>query len=123
MERDPIDTCLSCYFQQFAASVSYSMDLADLAHYYKGHRRLAHHWQSVLPLGRMLVVSYKELVRDPESTTRRMLEFLGLEWDAGCLSFYENERPVATASTWQVRQKIYTSAIDRWQAYNNYSDP
>jgi tetratricopeptide (TPR) repeat protein len=123
MERDPIDTCLSCYFQQFAASVSFSMDLADLAHYYKGHRRLAHHWQSVLPPGRMLIVSYEELVRDLENTTRRMLDFLGLEWDAQCLSFYENERPVATASTWQVRQKIYTDAIGRSQAYKKYIGP
>jgi tetratricopeptide (TPR) repeat protein len=123
MERDPIDTCLSCYFQNFVASMSYCMDLSDLAHYYKAHRRLIKHWQSVLPPESMLVVPYEGLVSDQEGWTRKMIDFLGLEWDARCLSFHENERPVNTASTWQVRQKIYTQSVGRWQAYKKFVGP
>jgi tetratricopeptide (TPR) repeat protein len=123
MERDPIDTCLSCYFQHFVAAVSFSMDLSDLAHYYKGHRQLARHWQSVLPPDRILVVRYEDLVQDQEKWTRRMLDFLELEWDHRCLSFHEIERPVATASTWQVRQKLYTDSLGRWQAYKKFIGP
>jgi tetratricopeptide (TPR) repeat protein len=123
MERDPIDTCLSCYFQHFVASMSFSTDLSDLAHYYRAHRKLVQHWQSVLPPDRMLVVRYEDLVQDQETWTRKMLDFLGLEWDARCLSFHENERPVAAASTWQVRQKLYTDSIGRWQAYKKFIGP
>jgi len=123
MERDPIDTCLSCYFQHFVAAVSFSTDLSDLAHYYRAHCRLVQHWQSVLPPDKMLVVRYEDLVQDQEAWTRKMLDFLGLEWDERCLSFYENERPVATASTWQVRQKLYTDSVGRWQAYKKFIGP
>jgi Tfp pilus assembly protein PilF len=123
MERDPIDTCLSCYFQHFVASMSYCMDLSDLAHYYKAHRRLIKHWQSVLPPESMLVVPYEALVSDQERWTRKMIDFLGLEWDDRCLSFHETERPVNTTSTWQVRQRIYTQSVDRWQAYKKFVGP
>jgi tetratricopeptide (TPR) repeat protein len=123
MERDPIDTCLSCYFQHFVASMTYCMDLSDLAHYYKAHRRLIKHWQSVLPAQSMLVVPYEGLVSDQEGWTRKMIEFLGLEWDDRCLSFHENGRTVGTASTWQVRQKIYSQSVGRWQSYKKFVGP
>ena len=92
LERDPTDTCLSCYFQQFVAGLNFCLDLSDLAHYYSGHRRLMKHWQSVLPAENLLVVPYEGLVADQEGWTRKMLGFLGLDWNDRCLSFNETER-------------------------------
>ena len=123
MERDPIDVCLSCYFQQFVASKSFAMDLSDLAHYYKGHRQLFNHWRSILPEQSILVVPYAELVRDQEKWTRKILEFIGLEWDVRCLSFHDTERAVVTASAWQVRQRIYTGSVGRSLAYKKHLGP
>lgn len=123
MERDPFDVCLSCYFQQFMTGISFSMDLSDLAHYYNGHRKLFKHWQSVLPAQNLLVVPYAELVRDQEGLTRKMLDFVGLEWSDRCLSFHETGRAVVTASTWQVRQKIYTRSVGRSLAYKKHLGP
>jgi tetratricopeptide (TPR) repeat protein len=123
MERDPIDVCLSCYFQQFLAGMNFSMDLSDLAHYYKGHRRLFNHWQSVLPERSLLVVPYAELVQDQRAWTGKMLDFIGLDWSDRCLSFHETERAVITASTWQVRQKIYTHSIGRSREYKKFLGP
>jgi tetratricopeptide (TPR) repeat protein len=122
MQRDPIDTCLSCYFQQFSLALNFSMDLSDLAHYYTGHRRLLAHWQSVLP-EKILVVPYEELVANQEGWTRKMLDFLGFDWSDRCLSFHETERSVVTASTWQVRQKLYTRSVGRWQGYKKFIGP
>lgn len=51
VRRDPTDTCLSCYFQQFATQ-GFTTDLEDLAHYYRSHRRLVDHWRAALPVGR-----------------------------------------------------------------------
>ena len=120
VQRDPIDTCLSCYFQQLPNSLNYTMDLSDLAHYYREHRRLVAHWRSVLPPETLLTVPYAELVADQEKWTRRILEFLGLPWDERCLDFHKTERPVTTASTWQVRQKIYKSSVERWRNYKKF---
>lgn len=123
MERDPIDVCLSCYFQQFLAAMNFSMDLSDLAHYYQGHRRLFNHWQSVLPEKNILVVPYAALIQDQEVWTRKMLDFIGLDWSDRCLSFHETDRAVITASAWQVRQRIYAHSIGRSQAYKKFLGP
>ena len=79
------------------------------------HQRLMNHWCSALPAGSILEVPYEELVTDQEAWTRKMLDFLELEWDAQCLSFHETQRSVSTASAWQVRQKIYTQSVQRWR--------
>jgi tetratricopeptide (TPR) repeat protein len=123
VQRDPIDTCLSCYFQQFSLALNFTMDLGDLAHYYREHHRLIAHWRAVLPAGTLLDVPYAELVMDQEKWTHRIVEFLGLDWDPRCLDFQETKRPVLTASYWQVRQKIYKNAVGRWRNYEKFIGP
>jgi tetratricopeptide (TPR) repeat protein len=123
MQRDPIDTCLSCYFQQFLMGLNFTMDLSDLAHYYRGHQHLMAHWRAVLPPGFILDVPYEALVADQETWTRKMLDFIGLEWDDRCLDFHKNTRQVVTASAWQVRQKIYKNSVARWRNYEKFIGP
>jgi tetratricopeptide (TPR) repeat protein len=123
VQRDPIDTCLSCYFTQLSSAHNFTWDLADLAHYYREHQRLVAHWRSVLPAGTLLDVPYAELVEDQERWTRKILDFIGLEWDESCLKFHTAERPVMTASFWQVRQKMYNRSVGRWRRYEKYIGP
>jgi tetratricopeptide (TPR) repeat protein len=123
MRRNPIDTCLSCYFQQLSPSHEFAMDLSDLAHYYREHHRLFIHWLDVLPAGTVLEVPYEGLVADQEGWTRKILDFLGLPWDARCLQFHETKRQVATASYWQVRQKMFPYSVERWRNYEKFIGP
>jgi hypothetical protein len=123
LRRDPIDSCLSCYFQPFSAALNFTMDLSDLAHYYREHQRLMAHWRSVLPSETLLDVPYAALVADQETWTRRIVDFLGLEWDERCLDFHRTDRAVLTASYWQVRQKIYKSSVGRWRNYQEFIGP
>jgi tetratricopeptide (TPR) repeat protein len=123
MRRDPIDTCLSNYFQAFALTASYTLDLSDLAHYYKEHQRLIAHWRAALPAGSILDVPYADLVSDQEGWTRKILDFIGLDWDQRCLDFHSNPRVVTSASYWQVRQKIYRTSISRWRNYEEFIGP
>jgi tetratricopeptide (TPR) repeat protein len=123
MQRDPIDTCLSCYFQKFILTMNFTMDLSDLADYYRNHQRLMAHWRAVLPPGTILDVPYEQLVADQEGWTRKILDFLGLEWDSQVLDFQNTKRAVATASFWQVRQKIYKNSVLRWRHYERYIGP
>jgi tetratricopeptide (TPR) repeat protein len=123
MQRDPIDTCLSCYFQQFLTGINFAFDLSDLVHYYREHQRIMAHWRAVLPPGFILDVPYEELVADQEGWSRKMLEFIGLKWDARVLDFHTNKRHVVTASAWQVRQKIYKSSVARWHHYEKFIGP
>ena len=123
VQRDPVDTCLSCYFQDFANVASFTMDLSDLAQYYHEHHRLISHWRQALPQGTLLVVPYAELVADPETWSRRIIEFIGLEWDPRCLQFHKTQRSVLTASNWQVRQPVYSRSVGRWRNYEKFIRP
>ena len=123
MQRDPIDSCLSCYFQKFTAAHNYATDLSDLANYYRTHHALIAHWRRVLPPGTILDVPYEELVADPEGWSRKIIDFIGLEWNARCLEFHDTKRNVATLSFWQVRQKIFTSSVRRWRHYEKFIGP
>jgi tetratricopeptide (TPR) repeat protein len=123
VQRDPIDNCLSCYFQDFANVASFTMDLSELAHYYQEHQRLISHWRRVLPERALLVVPYAELVADPETWSRRMIKFIGLEWDQQCLQFHKTQRSVLTASNWQVRQPVYSRSVGRWRNYEKFIRP
>ncbi|MDT8344687.1 MAG: sulfotransferase [Thermohalobaculum sp.] len=120
--RDPLDTCLSCYFQNFANGLSFTYDLGHLGVVYRQYARLMAHWREVLPL-RVLDVQYESLVAAPETVSREIVDFCNLPWDARCLAFHQHERQVQTASFWQVRQPIYASSVSRWQAYAHHLGP
>jgi tetratricopeptide (TPR) repeat protein len=123
LRRDPIDTCVSCYFQDFPPALNFTLDLSDLAHFYTHHHRLMEHWRSALPPGALLDVPYEGLIADQEAWTRRILEFIGLPWNERCLSFHSTDRSVLTASYWQVRQKLYNSSVGRWRNYQKFIRP
>jgi len=117
MQRNPIDTCLSNYFVEFNTSHPQANDLQHLAHYYHEYARLMAHWRSILPADSILDVPYEALVSDQEAWSRRMVEFVGLPWDARCLDFHQTRSAVITASRWQVRQRMQDASIERWRNY------
>lgn len=121
--RDPVDNCLSCFMQNFGAEgLNWSFDLGDLAHQYKSYARLMDHWRAVYP-GPFLEINYEDTVADLEGQSRRLIDFVGLEWNDSCLDFHKTERAVITASHSQVRQPIYTSSVGRWKRYGEGLKP
>ena len=121
-QRDPRDTGLSCYFHRFTEGHPFAYDLADCGVRAVETDRLATHWLRVLPLD-LLTVEYEELIVDPEGESRRLIEFLGLDWEPACLDFHLTDRPVFTASSWQVRQPLYASSVGRWRHYQRHLGP
>jgi tetratricopeptide (TPR) repeat protein len=119
--RDPLDVCLSCFFQYFKG-LSFTWDLDDLGRHDRDYERLMAHWQAVLPLP-VFEVAYEELVAGLEPMSRRLIAFCGLEWEENCLRFQENERVVRTMSRVQVRQPIYRSSVGRWRRYAGHLAP
>ena len=117
--RDPMDSCLSAYFQDFSRSHPYSYDLPNLGAFYKDYYRLMQHWKSVLRIP-LLEVQYEDLVANQEQVSRKLVEFCGLEWDDRCLQFHETQRFVGTASYDQVRRPLYKKSVARWKNYEEY---
>lgn len=120
--RHPMDACFSTFKQHFAEGQSFSYDLEDLGRYYRCYLSLMDHWDAVLP-GKVLLLQYEQLIRDPELQIRRILEHCSLPFEAACLSFHETKRPVRTASAEQVRQPLYTSGVGYWRHFEENLEP
>lgn len=124
--RDPRDIAVSNYFLDFAArhgGLGFSYDLEWIGEQLADHNLLMHHWQQVFGAGNILEVRYEDVVDDPEAAARRLLDYVGVEWEPGVLDFAALERPVRTASQWQVRQPLYRSSKARWQHYRDHLQP
>jgi tetratricopeptide (TPR) repeat protein len=122
-ERDPVDTCLSCFMTSFGRRVPYSTDLSTLGRYHRAQTKLMEHWRSILPAGSFLDVHYEVVVEDLEGQARRLISHCGLNWDTHCMQFHKTQRPVNTASVLQVREPIYNSSIGRGRKYAAHLGP
>lgn len=122
--RDPMDVGVSNYFQNFTSieANAYSFGLADIGHFICAYERLMNHWHRVLP-ERILDIDYQMLVAEPELQIRRLLRHVGLAWEDGCLAFHQSGRDVRTASSYQVRQPLYNSSVERWRRYESHLGP
>jgi len=114
--RQPLDNCLSVYFQQLGPGFRYANELLDIGHFYLQQQRLLEHWQRVFP-GNILLVEYEQLVTAPREQLAQVLDFLGLSWNEGCLNFDQVRNRVRTASVNQVREGLYTRSRERWRNY------
>ena len=118
-KRELKDTAISIYFHQFNSNHPYASDLDDLLFYYQEYEKLMKHWEQTTSLN-MVTVDYEEIISEPELQSKRLIDFIGLEWEENCLNFYKSTRQVNTPSYHQVRQPIYKSSVNRYQNYKNH---
>lgn len=119
VERNPMDTCLSCYTKLFTEGHLYSYDLTELGQYYQCYERIMNHWRNILPSNAWLNIKYESVVNHLDEEAKRLIDFCDLTWDPACLNFYESKRQIRTASFMQARQPAYTSSIERWKHYED----
>ena len=122
IRRNPMASGWSLYRYFFADSFRFSYDLATIGKYYKDYIELMDHWHTVLP-GQVLTINYEELINDFSATVAQILKYCELPFEEACLNFHLNKRAVATPSSEQVRQPIYTGALDHWKNYEEFLTP
>ena len=120
--RDPVDTGLSVWRQNFSGNIPWASNQRHIAQYYKSYKRMMDFWEQLFP-GDIFEANYETVVADQESQTRRLLEFCGLDWDDRCLDFHKVERQVKTASLAQVRQPIYADSVKAWKKFEKHLLP
>ena len=119
--RDAMACCFSNFRQHFARGQTFAYSMEDLGSYYRDYVRALRHFDDVLP-GVVHRVQHEDLVADPETEIRALLEYLGLPFEEACLRPHENARPVRTASSEQVRKPISRDAFDLWRHYEPWLD-
>ena len=123
--RDPRDVCLSCFMQLFNANDAMAnfYDLKSTARFYDVTMQLWHHYEQTLELN-LLKLRYEDLVQDFERQTRKLINFLGVEWDDRVLKYHENVgRGMSTPSYMDISQPIYRRAMQRWRNYEVHIQP
>jgi tetratricopeptide (TPR) repeat protein len=120
--RHPMACCFSGFKQHFARGQNFTYSLDDIGRYYADYVALMAHFDQALP-GRIHRVHYESMVDDTEAEVRRLLDYCRLPFEPQCLRFFENDRPVRTASSEQVRQPIYREGIDHWRNFEPWLGP
>lgn len=120
--RHPLGCCFSNFKQYYARGQNFSYDLADMGRFYRDYVELMAHFDAVLP-GRIHRVFYERTVADTEAEVRRLLDYCGLPFEPACLRFFDNVRPVRTASSEQVRRPIYRESMEQWRHYEPWLGP
>jgi len=116
--RDLRDVALSCWMTNFL-KIRWANDFDHIAHRIACHLQIMDHWRHVLPTP-IFEVDYERLIESQEGESRRLIAWLGLDWDPSCLEFHRTKRSVQTASVLQVRQPIYSRSAGRWRQYEPY---
>jgi tetratricopeptide (TPR) repeat protein len=122
VRRHPLACGFSCFKQHFAHGQNFTYGLENVGRYYRDYVELMAHFDAVLP-GRVHRVIYEDLIADTETQVRALLAYCGLPFESACLRFFENERPVRTASSEQVRKPIYSSGVDHWRHFEPWLGP
>jgi len=122
VRREPMACCFSNLKQLFASGQEFTYSIEDIARYYRTYLELMRHWYAVLP-GTILRVCYEDVVEDLDGNVRRILEFLGLEFEPACVEFYKTERTVRTPSSEQVRLPIFRDGLLQWRNYEPWLGP
>ena len=122
MVRDPMEVCFSNLKELFVDAYPHTYDQREMAAHFIRYRGLMRHWHSRHP-GRILDISYEDLVRAPEAAARRVLDFCGLAWDPDVLAMGPRTSSVATASAAQVREPIHVRYVGQWRRYAHHLQP
>mgnify|MGYP001166349480 FL=1 len=120
--RYSLDCCFSMFKQLFAQGQEFTYGLEEAGSYYNSYVKLMNHWDQVLP-GKILRVNNEDVIDDLEGQVSKMLDFLGLPFEEECISFYETDRSVRTASSEQVRRPVNKDGMARWKPYAQYLKP
>ncbi len=120
--RNPVDTAFSCFTTLFYFGLEWSYDLGELGRAVRRYQKFLGYWMRALK-SPPRPCRYEDLLADPESEVRQLLEFCGMAWEPACLEFHKTERAVATASVIQVRQPLYKTAQGRAAKFGDHLAP
>jgi len=119
-KRNAKDNIFSIFKNNFTSNkVSYAYDLSETVAYYNIYTEIMNHWNEVLP-NFIYTINYEKIISNLNEETKKLLKFCNLSWSDDCLKFYNNKRPIKTASDVQVRNKIYKTSVLSWKKYEKY---
>jgi len=123
LKRDAMAICWSIYQRYFPADgIGFAYDMKDVGQFYNSYTEMMSYWHELFP-NQIYDISYEDLTINQEKETRKLLEYCELEWDENCLNFHTNKRAIKTASSLQVKEKMYQGSSEVWRKYEDQLKP
>ena len=123
LKRDSMAICWSIYQHYFPnEGLGFAYNMQDLAKFYNSYTEIMAFWHDLFP-NQIYDISYEDLTTNQEEETRKLLNYCDLDWDENCLNFHSNKRTVKTASSLQVREKMYQGSSEVWKKYETHLNP
>jgi len=122
IKRNPLDVCLSNYKGFFSRYFTYAVDLEHLGIYYRNYFELMDYWRGALAQPLYEVV-YEDLVENPEAEAKKLLDYIGLDWEEECLDYHTRKNKVVTMSAFQVRKPVHKKSVEKWRNYEKHLGP
>jgi tetratricopeptide (TPR) repeat protein len=120
VKRNPPAVCWANYKQWFKSNnLGYSYSIDDIIKYYRLYEDLMKFWNNILK-DRVYKIDYEALTVNHEDEIKKLIKYLGLNWEEACLSPEENDRNVSTASNIQIRNKIFKGSSQKWKKYKPF---
>jgi hypothetical protein len=117
--RNKNDNLFSIYSNHLGAnSLPWIYNISKLKKYYLSYKNLMGHWTEIFG-NEIYGINYEKLIGNFEFEIKKIINYLGLEWNDACLDLKNNNNPIKTASYDQVRQQVYNKHIDHWEHYKN----
>lgn len=124
--RDPRDIVLSCFRHRFrmSAPIHELLTLDGAAAYYDAVMRLTLQFSRFFSLDTCLV-RHEDVVTDFKRETKRVCDFLGIEWDPamGDFALRTQYRESLTPSTAQLVKGLSTEGLGQWRRYRSHLAP
>ena len=120
VKRNPASTCWGNYQKVFGSKgLNFSYNLDDLTAYYKLYQNLMQFWEKHYG-DSIYNLNYEALILNQEYQTKKLIQYLGLDWEEECLAPEDNIRGVFTSSNVQIRQKVYRDSSEEWKKYKPF---
>ena len=120
--RNPLDTCFSCYKTFFTKGNAYCYSLEELGSFYMFYEKQMKYYKKIFGK-QILNIKYEDVINNVENETKKILDYLDLNFEKSCLEFFKNKRSIQSASLVQVRRPVYKSSINSWINYKNFLKP
>lgn len=120
IKRNTAAVCWANYKQWFKSKdLSYSYSINDTIKYYNLYEDLMNFWKKSFN-NKIYEVDYESLTVNHEDEIKKLIKYLDLNWEEGCLSPEKNKRAVTTASNKQIRNKIFKGSSQKWKNYKPF---
>lgn len=119
VRRHPLDVVCSNFAQHIRHGFNQAFALSSIARHYAVMDDLIEHYRREMELN-LLDLRYEDVVLNVEREIRRMLDFIGLEFEPRCLDFHRSARVARTLSYAQVAEKLNDRSMFRYRRFRKH---